>query len=151
MHHTIIVTFPATSMVSFLHISKNTLCTLLSCCTLGSMTPLNPDSFHTLLLSLHPKNTCQSFSSLLEHKGQSFEHRTFRSWSLTRDGKCSGYIKIVTHRLILEANGSLYTIPTPFKPPRRLFYKGQNRDGSTQCGQSLGDVDLRSNLNKKIS
>ena len=31
--------------------------------------------------------------------------------------------------------------------PRRLFYKGQNRDGSTQSGQSLGDVDLRSDLN----
>jgi hypothetical protein len=43
---------------------------------------------------------------------------------------CSEYTKIVLHRLVIEAKGRLYTTPTPFKP-RRLFHKGQNRDGLT--------------------
>jgi hypothetical protein len=34
---------------------------------------------------------------------------------------CSGYIKIVPHRLVLEANGSLCATPTPFKPTEVPF------------------------------
>jgi hypothetical protein len=69
------------------NIKKNTILTLLVCCVLGSMTPLNPTLIHTLLLSLQPKKICQSSSSLLVHKGHSLGHAIWHSHRQVWDGK----------------------------------------------------------------
>jgi hypothetical protein len=60
---------------------------------------------------------------------------------------CSGYNKIVLHRLVIEANDSLYTTLTHFKQLRRFFYTGQNYDGLTPKRTNYRRSGLRSDQN----